>query len=368
MDIFKDSKIDVVVENHHSIKDVTPALKEMRANGLKRGAWLGFEELDKHWSLKRGSTTYFMAAPASGKTAFMNEIICNLVDFSDFKILIWSPETGSPQDIVNELMWSHMRRPFIKNKAGVYASDTEVSVSMNKLKDNIVVLDFERKDVSLSMIYDEIEVLKEKGFDADVVIIDPFTEIVDDKDRDKNLRSDELLGRKLSYVSRASVSLDIHTIICVHTSNLGNMMGKFEGGVQDMYVPAPNMHQIAGGQAFSRRGNMIVSIYRPKIGLFRDMAQNDDGTMRERYYQLGDSVIEILKTKPKVVGSVGKVHFKYDPISSRFLTEDMQTSKPCPTGFSERELSPNLKIENHGQKQVEAFVEKEEDFNNEAPF
>jgi len=361
--IFSDENIDKIYKSSFTFDDKKEKLFSMRENGLKRGAWLGFSSLDEFYSLKRGSTSYILASPASGKTAWLYELVCNLIDYSQFNVVIWSPETGSAEDIMNELMWSHARLPFIRNKAGLYASDSDVRNSMRVLNKHIRILDFGRKEVNLSMIYNEVERLQEDDkFNVDLLIIDPYTEIAEDSGSLSGLREDEKLGRRLSAIARNSSAMDVHTMIAVHVNNLGTVMGEFEDGEQRPYVPPPLMTQVAGGQAWSRRGNMIVSIFRPPVGLLKSKEIGTDGVETKHYFKKNDSVLTILKTKPKVVGKIGAVHFKFDPLSSRFLDDWGMPSCPCPNGFEEREISPNLDQSIVAeQKEINVWNEKESD-------
>lgn len=334
------------VENRPSFayrtSDVSHELKEMRDNGVKRGAWLGFDHLDKHWSLKRGSTTYLQAAPHAGKSSFVNELICNLVKFSGYKIVIWSVETGSVRDNYNELLWAYMRMPYMKNNKGVFADDSEVAKAMAVFEQSIRVLDFGRRDVSTDMIYDEVERLRDMDdFDADVLIVDPYTEIVDDDNM--GLRADVALGRKLSKIARNSSTMDVHTIIAVHTNNIPPMLGEFSDGSKRNYIPAPLPTQIAGGQAFFRRAYMLISLWVPPVGLrLRTEVDPDTGEEKVIYAEKWQTIVTILKAKPKIVGSLGSIDLFFDPLQNRYKDREGRISYQCPNGFDERETSPNL--------------------------
>lgn len=351
MGIFDSKEVEAKVSFSVSPLDVKFELDELRDSGQKRGSWLGFDSLDKLWSMKRGSTTYLLAAPHAGKSSFINEIVCNLIEFSHYKVIIWSPETGSPKDIFNELLWSINRKRFIKNKAGEYATDKQAARAIATLDSHVKVLDFGRRDVSLKMLYDQVERLKEDDFDADLLIVDPFTEIVDDDNL--GLRADIALGRKLSGIARNSSAMDIHTLIAVHTNNIPPQMGDFRDGTKKAYIPAPLPSQIAGGQAWFRRAYMIVSLWIPPVGLkLGEEEDPDTGDKRIVYAEKLQTIVEVLKAKPKIVGSLGKCMLTYNMLENRYRELDGTPSYECPNGLEEREVSPNYdesKISNQSE-------------------
>lgn len=328
-----------IIKNSHSLRETRSNLMNMRNDGLRKGAWLGFSHLDRLWTLKRGSTTYLVAPPHVGKTSFLNEIVDNLIKFSGFKVIIFSPETGSSEDIYNELIWTHCKKPFIKNKAGVYASDAEVDEAFRLFEDNIRVLDFGLKDVTINMIYEEVTRLREEeDFNADLLIVDPMAEI---KTSSANgVRDDIAIGDVLNKVRRYSSKYDIHTILAVHTRDIGLQVFKDASGEEVRVAPKAKMSEIAGGQMYARKGMMIVVLWRPPAN-----CEKKDGS--GGYYRDNETIVIIEKAKPKSAGSRGEISLYYDKLSNRYYEIDEQYpdkkifSYQCPTGFLEREVSPN---------------------------
>lgn len=326
-----------------SMDDLQADLMQMRNEGLKKGAWLGFAGLDELWTMKRGSTTYLVAPPHVGKSSFINEIVDNLICFSGWKVVIFSPETGCAKDVYNELLWTHLKIPFIKNKKNINASDADVADAFRVLRNNVRVLDFGIKDVTIDMIYQQVLRLKEaEGFDADLLIIDPFTEIKSDVSR--GAREDIAIGELLTKIRRYSSKYDLHTLVAVHTKTLEFSVAKDINGNAMRYQAQASMFDVAGGNMWSRKGMMIITLWRPPVGL----PYGDDG----QYYYGDETVVKIEKAKPKNAGSRGEFVLKYDRIANRYYETDStggnrRFSYKCPNGFSEREISPNYKGTDH---------------------
>lgn len=327
------------VKNSFSLDSVKSNLMNMRTDGLKKGAWLGFKGLDELWTLKRGSTTYLVAPPHVGKTSFLNEVVDNLIKYSGYKVCIFSPETGSSEDVFNELIWTHCKKPFIKNKAGIFASDNEVREAFDMFENNIRILDFGLRDVTIQMIYDEVTRLRdEEDFDADLLIVDPMAEI---KTSSANgVRDDIAIGDVLNKVRRYSSKYDIHTILAVHTRDLGLQVFKTIDGDEVRTSPIAKMSEIAGGQMYARKGMMIIILWRPPAGV--EKKTGEYGMYREN-----ETIVRIEKAKPKSAGSRGDFSLYYDRISNRYYEIDESNPNekifayPCPDGFVEREVSPN---------------------------
>jgi hypothetical protein len=330
----------------YDLADMEAEMFKMRSEGLKRGAWTGFSELDKLWTLKKGYQTFLIAPPHQGKSSFINEIVINLIEFSKWKIVIWSPETGSARDVYNELLWTKCKKPFIKNKAGINSTDEEAREAMHELANQIKVLDFGMQGVTVDMIFNQVARFIDEGWKPDLVIIDPYIDLVTESS--KGVRDDIAISNFCSKLRRYSSNYDIHTLLAIHTKTMDKKDGKTISGEKISYFPRPTMNDIQGGTTFARKGFFIVSLWRPVEGL----PKGDDG----EYYQGNETVVCVVKAKPKMAGSLGECSLYYDKIANRYYeSHDAGYTKTwaydCPDGFQEREISPNNEYAILKQKQ-----------------
>ena len=74
----------------------------MRNTGNPLGDLTGFYGLDMLYTIKQGSFTFILAAPHHGKSEFAFELAFNQAHKYGKKSLIYSPETGSVEDIYAE--------------------------------------------------------------------------------------------------------------------------------------------------------------------------------------------------------------------------------------------------------------------------
>ena len=297
----------------HRISSVRKSLDSLRENGLKRGEHVGFENLHRKYTVKEGSMTFIIASPAVGKTAILYEILLNLAQFHGKRIAIFSPEGGSPTDLYAEMLWAYLRKPYLKHDLDSVpnATEKEVEEAMDFLEKHFYIIDSGLKDVTAESFFravDDIE--KEDGIKVDVMVIDPIVEL---NYNPENKREDVALGSFLTRVRKYSSERNIHTFIAIHTKAMTMLSKKKEDGTTMLYYPQPTFFDTMGGMMWSRKGYMVMSLWRPPIELI-----NPD---TNEHYEKNETIIEILKVKPKVMGQTGRVSLFYDYISSIIILQ-----------------------------------------------
>jgi hypothetical protein len=78
------------------------------------------------------------------------------------------------------------------------------------------------------------------------------------------------------------------------------------------------MNDIAGGMQWSRKGMMIINVWRCPFGL-------EDGNGIP--YEGNQVEITVVKAKPKIVGKLGTVNLYFDKLSNRYYELDGQGRK-----------------------------------------
>jgi twinkle protein len=284
------------------VSTLRESLFNLRHEGVKKGEWTGFESLFDKYSMKRGSTTYIYAGAHTGKSQFTFELIINLAQYSGWKWAIYSPETGSPTDLYAELLWVYLRKPFLVNDR-VTASEEEADKAIDFISKHFFVVDSGLKDLSIEGFYTAVEEI-ESRYDTkiDGCVIDPFTEIK--TDISSGVRDDIAIGQVLTRIRKHSSERDYHTIVTVHTKH---QQPKYKNGIP--YVDVPTMNDIAGGMQWSRKGMMIINVWRCPYGL-----EDENGIP----YEPNQVKITVVKAKPKIVGSLGSIYLYYDRMANRY--------------------------------------------------
>lgn len=292
-------------------EDLRDSLTNLREEGVKKGAWVGFDSLFDKYSVKKGSTTYVYAGAHQGKSQFGFELMMNLAEYSDWKWAVYSPETGSPTEVFAELLWVYLRKPFLINDH-LTATDEETEKAISFINDHFYIIDSGLTDLTVDGFYTAVNQIEEDNFiTIDGCMIDPFTEIKTDVS--SGVRDDIAIGQVLTKVRKHSAEKDYHTIVTVHTKH---QQAKYKNGVP--YVDKPTMNDIAGGMQWSRKGMMVVNVWRCPYGL-------EDGNGVP--YEPNQVEITVVKAKPKIVGKLGTVTLYYDKMKNRYYEYDSQGKK-----------------------------------------
>lgn len=295
----------------YTADELKGSLTTLRKNGVKKGAWTGFSSLFDKYSVKRGSTTYIYAGAHQGKSQFAFEMMMNLAEFSGWKWAVYSPETGSPTEVFAELLWVYLRKPFLINDK-VTATDEETDRAIDFINRHFYIVDSGLSDLTIEGFYTAVDQIETKhGIKIDGCLVDPFTEIKTDVS--SGVRDDIAIGQVLTKVRKHSADKNFHTIVTVHTKH---QAAKYKNGVP--YVDVPTMNDIAGGMQWSRKGMMVVNVWRCPFGL-----EDENGIP----YEPNQVKITVVKAKPKIVGKLGSVTLFYDRLTNRYYERDEQGRK-----------------------------------------
>jgi len=292
----------------YKAEDVRDSLNTLRNEGVKKGAWTGFDSLFDKYSMKKGSTTYIYAGAHQGKSQFGFELMVNLAQYSGWKWAVYTPETGSPTEVFAELLWVYLRKPFLINEH-IMATDEEKEAAMAFINEHFYLVDSGLQDLSIEGFYTAVETIEDDNFiTIDGCMIDPFTEIR--TDITSGVRDDIAIGQVLTKVRKHSAERNYHTIVTVHTKH---QQAKYKNGIP--YVDVPTMNDIAGGMQWSRKGMMVLNVWRCPYGL-----EDENGIP----YEQNQVKITVVKAKPKIVGKLGSVTLFYDKMKNRYYEKDSQ--------------------------------------------
>jgi hypothetical protein len=192
------------------------------------------------------------------------------------------------------------------------ATDEETEKAISFINDHFYIIDSGLQDLSVEGFFTAVDQIEAENFiTIDGCMIDPFTEIKTDVA--SGVRDDIAIGQVLTKIRKHSAEKDYHTIVTVHTKH---QQAKYKSGVP--YVDKPTMNDIAGGMQWSRKGMMVVNVWRCPYGL-------EDGNGVP--YEPNQVEITIVKAKPKIVGRLGTVTLYYDRMKNRYYEMDKDGNK-----------------------------------------
>ena len=281
---------------YYQLEEVTQDLNKLREKGLTRGFEVGFPFDKVGISIKKGCTTYIAGAPASGKSEFWLEILVNLSCLYGWKHIVFTPETGSVHEVYAELCFKYIRKPYFSTVEGCMSEAEKVQAEYF-ISQHFVVIDPKDESMTLKEYYQQVdEIEKELGITFNTTTIDPFNEI---KHEISGGRQDLYIEELLGECRRNARATKRHNCLITHVRDQ-NIVEK--EGVR--FYPVPTPREFAGGQAWFRKGEQMVIVWRPPFGLTRD---GSEGT-----YEGNEAIIRVAKEKPKGASKKGDYQFFYD--------------------------------------------------------
>lgn len=268
-------------------------LAEEKRSGKKKGLYCGFEGLKEKYSLRPGCCTYIYGSPYSGKTEFWLEILMNLSELHGLRHAIWTPETGTPGNVAAELISKRLRKDFYTQ-----ATDKDIYDAQAWLDHHFIIIDEDGLIFSVDEFYDLVDQAEKETGKIHTTTVDPWNEFYHSF-ADYSGREDKYLEQKLGWIRLNARAKNRHNAIITHVRD----QEKRESGGINYYPPA-TPREMAGGQAWFRKGEAMICVWRPPY-------------LPERY-EMNQAEIYIQKAKPKGIGELGECSLFYDKSKNRY--------------------------------------------------
>ena len=283
-------------------------VEKLYEKGITRGVYAGYETLHEYYSIKMGVTTYIYGAPFSGKTEFWLDVLVTLSELYGYKHALYTPETGSKDEIVAELISKKARKPFYKQFNG-HIEDAEYWQVIDWVNEYFFIIDPDT-DITPEEFLGAVKDI-EQTYDIriDTTVCDPFNELKHNFKNDDG-RQDLYIENRLGMIRRDAQKNKRHNAVITHVGHQELSRGKNRDGVEANYYKPPTPQQIAGGQAWYRKAMNLICVYRPP-STFLDP---ETGAPHEE----NEVHIMIQKFKPKGTGKRGTVKLYYDINSNRY--------------------------------------------------
>lgn len=343
------------------LSHISTELNDLRVNGVQRGASVGWDWNIFPYTVKKGSTTYIGAAPASGKTEFWFEILLNLSCLHGWKHIVFTPETGEPREIYSELCHKFVGKPYYGEGC---MTESEKAHAEMFIDSHFVIIDPVDEDLTLEMYYKKVDDIEtELGMTFDTTSLDPWNELTENYIPADLGREDKYLSRMLGYARKNARKTNRHNCIITHVRDQAMIT---KGEIR--YFPMAHARDFAGGQVWYRKGMSVLIPWRPPAGL-----ADEHGTP----YQSNQMVLNISKTKPKGTSKNGLYTFSYDIERSRYYFDrfnkriyaDRGEYEPKPLDKPKEVIQPNLEFDNVKPKsEPKKLIEVNKDYKPEDDF
>jgi hypothetical protein len=292
---------------YFTLKDKEQEIEELWTNGRSKGYELSFNNCKDKISFKLGCTSFVYGAPASGKSQLWFEFLVDLSVNHGLKHAIYSPETGNAHEVFIEIMTIYAQKDFFD---GSNRMNNEEKENAKKFVDeHFIILDPMDGVFTIEDFWSYIDIV-ERVYEVKIhtTTADPFNEFAHDFSKD-NGRQDTYLERILGANRRNARTNNRHNCLITHVQDQAL---KESDGIS--FYPPATARQIAGGQAWFRKGEQMFSVWRPKKGLINPLTGDP--------YLENESMLMIQKSKPKGIGQVCDISFFYS-VSKHSYSEDI---------------------------------------------
>lgn len=291
--------------------DCLPQLEKLREKGIVRGQDTGFKCLDELFSVKQGTYTIIYSEPTHGKSEVTFEICINQAEKFSKRSLICSPETGTVEEIIAELIHKLTGRKIFKSEY-FHLDDKDFFKALEWLSHLFVIVDTDDRSYSVKQLFEyadqwELEHPNEK---IDIVVGEPYNELDHSEMAVKfGARQDLYIEDLMSEIRRECRKKNRHFILTVHPSGSATPITNKDG---KSYYPKPLPRQAAGGQALYRKAMTWITLWRPPTYI------KDENGMP---YKENEVHVFIDKAKPKGVSTRGKCVLYFDWKKNRYFEE-----------------------------------------------
>lgn len=287
------------------LNDVREKLDVLRSSANQRGSNTGFKCLDEFYSIKKGSYTFILGSPTHGKSELIFELLMNQAE-RGFKSLIYSPETGSVEEIIAELVHKYTGKSAYKTNYN-HCDDKEYNSALNFIDYNFLIVDSDDKAYGINDLFKMVDEFEKEnsGEIITYIMAEPYNEIKHDMS-EFGARQDLYIEQFVGDIRRYCKKTQKHVFISLHPTT---QQVKQDNGFT--YYPKPLPREAAGGQALFRKAMSWLTIWRPPNGF-----PSKDGVHGEN-----DLIISIDKAKPKGVATKGETCIFFDWQKNRYYEE-----------------------------------------------
>lgn len=270
----------------------TNELHRLREHGIIRGKDTGLKPLDEVFSLVKGYPLFVAGSPGAGKSEFVLELLLNSSVLYGWKHFIYMGENGEVEDIIGELCYKYICKPF--KKLSGYAMDEPERIQAEMFVEEHFVFVDDSKDYRLEDFYKEAaEAEKEFGIKFDTTLFDPFNDLIDDS---AVMGGSHLwLNKELKYVKKVSKKNKRIDILITHVSDI---KPSIDEDTKKAYTRPALPDEWSGGKVWRRRGFNMLLVYVPPAWL-----KDENGIP----YGENKTQIHIQKAKPKGSAKYGAI-------------------------------------------------------------
>lgn len=252
---------------------------------------IGFDVYGSHCKIRGGDFSVWTGVPGSGKTTFVQDIMCRIVEQYGITVAWGSFEQDPKTDHLR-----NFRRWF--NHTPVWKQTVEEKEAADAWIDrhHVFIVPDEEEDATLEWLLEKMEVAVTR-YGAEVVVIDPFNEL--DHLRERHETQSEYVGRAIKTIKQFAKRMNVHVAVVAHPAKL--QKNKDTGLYQEV-----SPYDIADSAHWFNKPDLIVIVHRVSVD---------------------DTKVKTAKSKyHDVIGTPGSVLMQFGKDTGRFVETEKLSS------------------------------------------
>lgn len=253
----------------------------------------GWPSLDAYYKVIPGELTIVTGVPNSGKSEWIDALLCNLSELHGWTFAMCSMEKRAT-DHARQLAEKFIGRPFfdLPYARGVTRmSKDELDTALDWVDDRFHLIRYE--DDQLPSVDWVLDVAKAAVYRYGIrgLVIDPYNEL--DHQRPAAMSETEYVSQMLTKVKRFAQTAGVHVWFVAHPRQLREWRGQ-----------APNLYDISGSAHFINKADNGIVVHRN----------------RDPSDVVGNQVdILVRKVRNKAAGIIGDCVLEYERVNGRYL-------------------------------------------------
>lgn len=282
-DVLSDAK-PAPVKGIVNISSIHADIRNLYENGVRPGLKIGQAVIDKHINWEPGRLAIVTGIPASGKSEFVDHIVCKLNVLHNWKAAYFTPENYPLMYHYMKLFEKIIGKRFNKKKV----TEPEYDMAFEYIRENFYYI-LDNDDFTVDSVLSSAKILvRTRG--VKTIVLDPYNKF----DHKYSTSETQYISKFLDALTTFAKVNNVLVILVAHPRKMNRIDGKFE---------VPSLYDISGSAHFYNKTDYGITVHR----------DSDDQNI------MLDSVkVYIQKIKFKHLGEQGIVHLDYDPESGRF--------------------------------------------------
>lgn len=212
-----------------------------------------FGNLDKHLGLRLGDFSVCTGIPGHGKSTFVNDYMCRMIEKHGLKVGFASFEQPPQTDHKRNLVRWYTGKATGNNFE--FISNDELKKAEKWIDDNVrFIIKEDEEDATIDWVLDRMRACVIQH-DVDIIVLDPYNEIDHKKSGDQS--STDYVGDAIKKLKRFAKNYKVHVMVVAHPT-------KLTPKDQDGNLPIPTPYHIEDSRHWNNKSDQAIIVYRQK--------------------------------------------------------------------------------------------------------